>query len=501
MSSAVYIIAIVIYTGILLYVSFGLAGDKRSTKSTQAFFQGTGKTNIFVLVFTTCASSFSTWVFMGCPASTYTNGHTWVMFCCMWQLSIAIQNGYWGPRVWRLNKSHHFGTVPEMLNRYFHTKGNWVRYIVAFLFVFGLCPALIAQLVGMGRAMEFATGGVIPQWIGIVYCCVICCIYVFFGGFKSATWVDTFQGLLFVFGLWGGLFIMISYFQGGLAGMYTSLAAYNDQLILYATSSSQYWNVKMVLSFCAVSVLGGGMWPTYGQRWTAANKGQDLVKLGFYMPLLTAIGVTLPGGLVGMMGNLMDIDYPTLNDVFTMATAKVVPFWGVIVTVGVLAAGMSTVAGTLSCASMIISKDVVSHVKKDATDKQVVHAGRVSVVIITILAFLCSLRTPSSITMLIQISGSFFILALIPYSGLFLFRRVTTPGVIAGMLGGLAALTFFTFRQPNFLGVATGLWSFGTGVVLCIVVSLLTSPIPQEERARFLKPLKDHRSYSVTRVD
>ena len=248
-------------------------------------------------------------------------------------------------------------------------------------------------------------------------------------------------------------------------------------------------------------ILGGGMWPTYGQRWTAANKGQDLVKLGFYMPLLTAIGVTLPGGLVGMMGNLMDIDYPTLNDVFTMATAKVVPFWGVIVTVGVLAAGMSTVAGTLSCASMIISKDVVSHVKKDATDKQVVHAGRISVVIITILAFLCSLRIPSSITMLIQISGSFFILALIPYSGLFLFRRVTTPGVIAGMLGGLAALTFFTFRQPNFLGVATGLWSFGTGVVLCIVASLFTSPIPQEERSSFLKPLRDHRSYSVTRVD
>ena len=196
-------------------------------------------------------------------------------------------------------------------------------------------------------------------------------------------------------------------------------------------------------------ILGGGMWPTYGQRWTAANKGQDLVKLGFYMPLLTAIGVTLPGGLVGMMGNLMDIDYPTLNDVFTMATAKVVPFWGVIVTVGVLAAGMSTVAGTLSCASMIISKDV----------------------------------------------------ALIPSSGLFLFRRVTTPGVIAGMLGGLAALTFFTFRQPNFLGVATGLWSFGTGVVLCIVASLFTSPIPQEERSSFLKPLRDHRSYSVTRVD
>ena len=435
MSPIVYVIAIAIYTAIILYVSLGAAYDKRSTKSTQGFFQGTGKTNIVVLVFTTCASSFSTWVFMGSPASTFENGMTWILFCCMWQLSIALQNGYWGPRVWCLNKTHHFMTEPEMYNQYFRTKTNIIRYLVARIFVVGLVPSLIAQLVGMGRAMEFATNGVIPQWVGIVYCCAICCIYVFFGGFKSATWVDTFQGILFTFGLWGGVILVAVFFQDGLPGMYAALAEYNEGLILYATSLSSYWNVRMALSFCAVSVLGGCMWPTYSQRWAAANLGQDLVKLGFYMPLLTAIGVTLPGGIVGVAGNLFGfLNFPTHNDIFTMVTEYIFPFWGIVVTLGVLAAGMSTVAGTLSCASMVISKDFVSHIKKDASDKYVVRVGRICVVVITAIAFIGAMSNPPSITMLIQISGSIFIFGLLARVGLFLWKRATAPGVTAGIV-------------------------------------------------------------------
>ena len=63
----VSIIALLAYTALMLYVGIGKAYDKDVVSTSRGFFIG-GGTGYFVLFFTTAATWFSTWIYMGAPA-------------------------------------------------------------------------------------------------------------------------------------------------------------------------------------------------------------------------------------------------------------------------------------------------------------------------------------------------------------------------------------------------------------------------------------------------
>ena len=58
------IIAIVVYSAFCLYIGIGKGYDKTAVSKSRGYFIGNG-TPYFILFFTTVASWFSTWIFMG----------------------------------------------------------------------------------------------------------------------------------------------------------------------------------------------------------------------------------------------------------------------------------------------------------------------------------------------------------------------------------------------------------------------------------------------------
>ncbi len=490
------IIAVIAYTLIILSICIRTARNTALNDTGKKFFLGTG-TKTFVLLFTTVASTFSTWVIMGAPASTYLHGHTWIALVTLYQMSMAFVCGYLGPRFWVLRHKHDFVTQADLVVHYYRT--NVFRYVMGACYIISLSTATIAQFKAMGTAISVMTDGAIPFWAASLYVGMIVGIYVYFGGFHGEALVDTFQGLLFTVVLWGGL-IVVLFKSGGLSGMFDKIANVNDQLLLYQGTGS-YWSPQMAISFCLVSIMGGVVHPGFWQRYYAAKDTRTLVNMSIWFPIMVSICVTLSGGLVGLAANLYKLEVTANDAIFqTLLSSISNPVWSIIVTIGVLAAGMSTVAGNSNGASMIISYDFVRHLKKDAPDSQLKSVGKKCIIILIIFAYICSLNTPSSVTMLIQLMAASNLVALYPVIGIFVWKRATIPGCLSGMIGGFATVCVANFIFVNPLGIVAGGWGFAVGMFLFIVVSLLTKPIPDEWRSEFTRPLQKTKVLAQTNV-
>ena len=95
------IVALIAYSAAMLYVGMGKGYDKQVASSSRGFFIG-GGTGYFILFFTTAATWFSTWIYMGAPGSFYKHGVGWVAGAT-WQLFILFLMGTFGTRFWRMS--------------------------------------------------------------------------------------------------------------------------------------------------------------------------------------------------------------------------------------------------------------------------------------------------------------------------------------------------------------------------------------------------------------
>lgn len=496
--SVVYvgIIVLVVYTFAILGISWRSSRSANHNGSGKAFFLGNG-TRTFVLLFSAVASAFSTWVFMGAPATTFENGHTWIALVTLYQMSMTFVCGYLGPRFWVLRQENDFVTQSDLLVAYY--KSNTLRYVVGVCFIAGMVTGAIAQFKAVGSAIVMMTNGLVPFWAAALYIGIVVGIYVYLGGFHGEALVDTFQGILFSVILWGGLLVVLVK-VGGLTGLFGQLAVQKPELLLYPGGEA-YFDFKMALSFCLVALLGGMVHPGFWQRYYAAKDTKTLLNMSIWFPIMVSAGVTLSGGLVGLAANLFDLNLTDTSTVFqTLLSAISTPYWGVLVALGVLAAGMSTIAGNMNGSAMIISYDFIRFIKKDADEKKMMVTGRKCIIVLMVISYLLSLRTPSSVTMLIQLMAAFNLMALYPVIGIFIWKRATVAGCISAIVGGFATICVTNFIFKNPLGIVAGGWGFGVGLVLFIVVSLCTRPVSEEDRAKFMMPLKKRKSLPQTEV-
>ena len=492
-TSTVGLILVVLYTVIILAICIRatMAGP---TNTGEKFFLGSG-TKTFVLLFTTLASTFSTWVFMGAPASTYTNGHTWIALVTLYQMSMVFTCGYLGPRFWKLRHAYDFVSQADLVVSYYGQ--NALRFVMGGCFMVAMVTGTIAQFKAMGTAISVMSNGTIPYWAAALYVAVVIAIYVCFGGFHGEALVDTFQGILFTVVLWGGLFLVVAY-SGGLSEMFTRLASAFPEKLLYQGSDA-YWGPSMAISFSMVALFGGMVHPGFWQRYYAAKDTHTLTRMSVWLPIMTGIGVTLSGGLVGLAANLYNIELTSTDAVFQVLLSTISsPYWGVAVCIGILAAGMSTVAGNCNCASMVITYDFIRNLRKDADEHRLARIGKLCVLVVIALGYLLSLNTPSSVTLLIQLMAAFNMAALYPVLGIFVWKRATAAGCLAAMIGQFITICITNFVIKDPLDIIAGGWGLMVGMVLFVVVSLVTKPVSDEKRAAFFAPLAKSKRFPQT---
>lgn len=367
-------------------------------------------------------------------------------------------------------------SVPDFLLKRFNNKS--LHIIASLISIMVMIPHLTAQIRGAGVIGNMVIG-VSAEWAMIIST-IIFVIYVFMGGLWAVSWTDLFQGIMLVVFMVLPAIVAISTFGNDIVGMAIESSE------TFMTGALPMWsNLGM-----AVVMMGSVMvFPAF-LFWSFATKSKKTLHRS--LTLATFLGVIVFSTFLFLLAtaNIVAPDLDNPDEAFfaviqALFSSKVLQG---LMAVAVLSAVMSTTDSILLATSAIVSNDIWKQLRPKMSSSRLLFIGRVSTLLVAIFGLLIALFSPSLIGELTAEAaggaGSAFLFPLI--LGIW-WKRMNTPGAIAGVLGGYISFSILIVGEflPPQTPVLIGIPISG---LLCVVVSLLTSK-PTKEQERFVDKL------------
>ncbi|MCO7213601.1 sodium:proline symporter, partial [Pseudoalteromonas sp. ACER1] len=212
-------------------------------------------------------------------------------------------------------------------------------------------------------------------------------------------------------------------------------------------------------------------------------------RVGMSWMTLSAIGAVLTGlfGAAYMLENQMPID--DKETIFLVLSELIFhPLIAGFLLAAILAAIMSTISSQLLVCSSSLTEDFYKiYLNRNASQKELVLVGRISVMLVAILAIYLAYDRDSSILDLVSNAWAGFGAAFGPLVLLSLYwKRMNLQGAISGMVVGAATVLFWIYAPITINGqtLSALLYEIVPGFVLStiaiVVVSLMTAE-PKKE--------------------
>ena len=417
-----------------------------------------------------------------------------------------------GAKLWKFGSRFGFTTQIQYFRDRFDSQALG---LILFPILVGLViPYLLIGILAGGATIEKVTAGAFPSWfaqtaggiphhLGSAIICAVVLTYVFGGGLRSTAWANALQTCVFmVLGVLA--FILIAVKLGGPQAASQAVAQHRpDLLIRGAVEGQESGHISHLLFFSYVFIpLSVAMFPHLFQHWMTAKSAKTFRPTVFLHPIFIMI-VWVPCVLIGVwassaMLNGVPIVPPGLknpNAVLGIMVAKLTnPYLTGLLTVGILAAIMSSLDSQFLCIGTMFTHDIVlNHFGKERfSDKQQVLLGRIFILAVVLVAYLCSLAEPRSVfTLGVWCFSGFASLFPLVVASLY-WRRVTTPGAIASVLTA-AVVWLLMFRASDwganpeylFLEMMPVATIFVASAVALVLVSLVTRPPGEETVGRY----------------
>jgi len=447
----------------------------------KTYFLGGREMGPWVTALSAGASDMSAWVLMGLPTSVYALGlgQVWI--------SVGLAIGYtisWLFQAPRLRKfsivANDSITIPQYLTNRFLSKSRALQIICAVVFLIAYTIYSASSVKACGTLFNTVTG--MDETIAMYLAALIIIGYTFLGGFSAVCWTDFFQGLLIL-----GAMLIAPLFAAGM--LETSVAS---------AIPASYWNPvtnwKDIVSGLAWGLGYFGM-PHIIIRFMSLKSQKDLkksAKIGISWTLI----IVVFAAFIGVIGRLylgLDEQITAESTVFIIMVRKIFPglLSGLLLS-AVLAASMSTADSQLLAAASAFASDVYKPVirKEKASDKEMLWAGRIVVLVIAVVALLiASNPNAGSIMELVSNAWGVFGAAFGPTILLTLFwKRFNFKGAVAGILtGAVVDILWLAFLAGT--GIYEILPGFVASMVVAIVVSLCTKAPSDEVNELFDKAM------------
>ncbi len=299
-------------------------------------------------------------------------------------------------------------TMPEFLERRYNPQSRTILSVIS-LISYVLTKVAVTVYAG-GLVFQQVFGikelwGIDFFWIAAIGLVLITALYTVIGGMKSVLYTSVLQTPIL---LLGSLIIVVLGLRelGGWDEMMTIARAtpvndYGDSMANLIRSNSDA-NFPWLGVFIGSSIIGFWYWCTdqyivqrvlSGKDETQARRGSIF---GAYLKLTPVFIFLIPGMIAYALhvktGNFLpelangnvnsDAAFPTL-------VAKILPagLKGLVVA-GILAALMSSLASLFNSSAMLFTIDFYKRFKPQASEKQLLHTGRIATVVIVILGIL-----------------------------------------------------------------------------------------------------------------
>ncbi|MED4582959.1 sodium/proline symporter PutP [Brevibacillus choshinensis] len=475
------LVSIIVYMAGMLLI--GYYAYKRTSNLTD-YMLGGRSLGPAVTALSAGASDMSGWLMMGLPGAMFAQGLSASWIAIGLTLGAYANWLYVAPRLRTYTEvANNSITIPAFLENRFGDGSRMLRLasalVIMIFFTFYVSSGLVSGGVLFENTfhLSYTTG----LWIvGLVTIA-----YTLFGGFLAVSWTDAVQGLIMVVAL-----IMVPLVtvltSGGVESTFTEIRTIDPSLLNIFKGTS-------VLGIISLFAWGLGYFgqPHIIVRFMAITSTKDIKKargIGMGWMIFSVAGAMLTG-LFGIA--LFSKQGWTIQDPETifiqLGTILFHPIITGFLLAAILAAIMSTISSQLLVTSSSLTEDIYkTFFKRSATDKELVTVGRLSVLVVAVIAFLLALNKNDTILDLVGYAWAGFGASFGPVILLSLYwKRMNKWGALAGMIGGALTViiwTRFDVLKDFLYEMVPG---FAISLLAIVIVSNMTSKPSKEVEAQF----------------
>lgn len=460
----------------ILMLGIGFYAWRTTTDDVSGYMLGGRKLSPAVASLSAGASDMSGWMLLGLPGAMYVSG-----LSASW-IAIGLFIGAflnWVIVAPRLRVHTEIAddaiTIPDYFEKRFEDKTRLLRVISSIVIMIFFTLYTSSGVVAGGKLFESAFGA--DYALGLWITAGVVVIYTLFGGFLAVSMTDFVQGCIMFVAL--VLVPVVALTDvGGMAGLGTTLDAIDPNL------TSLFGGVT------AIGIISAMAWGLgyFGQphiivRFMAIRSVQDVPRarnIG-----MTWMGVTIVGALAtGLIGlayatqNGLAVDDP--ETIFIILSQILFhPLIAGFLLAAILAAIMSTISSQLLVSSSSLTEDFYGiFLRKEASQKELVLVGRLSVVAVSLVAIALAYNPDSNVLGLVSNAWAGFGAAFGPIILLSLtWSRMTRNGALAGMIAGAATVLFWIYAPMLADGAALSsiVYEIVPGFLVCGAVAILVS--------------------------
>lgn len=507
--SAQILSAMALYIAVVICI--GLYYAKRASESSNNYLIGGRSLGPWIVAMGAEASDMSGWLLMGLPGVAY--------FCGLadagWTaIGLAIGTYLnWLLVAKRLRCYSHVAgdaiTIPDFFSNRFKEDKKVIMTIAALFIMIFFTVYAASCFVTVGKLFSTLFG--VKYAYMMVAGALFVLFYTFIGGFLAESASDFMQGCIMIVALTAVLVTGIAN-AGGIAAVVENVKAIPGFLDFFGIAQPilvdgvQQVEAGMPLFGTAgvygfltiISTLSWGLgyfgMPQVLLKFMSIRKMQELTLSRRIAVVWVVISLTAAVA-IGIIGRAL---YPAelltqsaSESIFILlSTNFFVPLIAGIVMAGILAATISSSDSYLLIAASAFSKNLYQGImKKDASDRAILIASKVTLIIIAIIAMIIALDENSIIFKVVSFAWAGFGATFGPIMLFSLFwKRVTRSGAIAGMLAG-GSMVFIWKLLLKPLGGVFGIYellpAFVTSCIFIVVISLLSKEPAQEIQDEF----------------
>jgi len=436
------LISLAIY--FLAMIAIGLYAYKTTDNDVSGYMLGGRKLGPGVTALSAGASDMSGWMLMGLPGAMYISGlsSTWIAVGLL--IGAFLNYLIVAPRLRVYTElAQDAITLPDYFEKRFEDKTRLLRIVSSLVIVIFFTLYTSSGVVGGGKLFESSFN--LDYELGLYITAGVVVIYTLIGGFMAVSLTDFVQGCLMFIALVLVPVVAIQHL-GGITEVNQIVTNINPELMHWVGTSS---------ALAIISALSWGL-GYFGQphiivRFMAIRSVKDIKtarRIGMSWMLVTIVGAVMTGfvGIAYVAKTQMTLADPeTIFIVFSQFLFH--PLISGFLLAAILAAIMSTISSQLLVTSSSLTEDFYkTFVNRSASQTELVVVGRLSVLLVALVAIALAYDRESSVLQLVSNAWAGFGAAFGPLIILSLYwKRMTFAGALSGIVVGALTVLLWIY--------------------------------------------------------
>jgi sodium/proline symporter len=464
-------------------LGIGLYAYRKSTSDVSGYMLGGRSLSPSVAALSAGASDMSGWMLMGLPGAMYISGVSSLWIAIGLVLGAFLNYLIVAPRLRTYTEvANDSITLPDFFENRFNDNSRLLRVVSSVVIVVFFTLYTSSGIVAGGKLFESSFG--LNYEVGLYVTAGVVVAYTLFGGFLAVSLTDFVQGCIMFVALVLVPIVTISE-VGGISEIHASINTINPALL------DIFSGVSLISIFSAMAWgLGYFGQPHIIVRFMAIRHVKDMPtarRIGMSWMIVSIIGAMATGfaGIAYVAKTGLKFEDP--ETIFILLSQILFsPLIAGFLLAAILAAIMSTISSQLLVTSSSLTEDFYkTFLHRDASDKQQVLVGRISVFLVALVAISLAYDRDSSILSLVSNAWAGFGAAFGPVViGSLYWKKMTRNGALAGMITGAVTVLIWIYAPITIDGqsLSTVMYEIVPGFILCsLVIYVVSNMAPQDD--------------------